>query len=415
LPDYTTFVGPTGPNGWTPVAGTNFYRYYPGLTPGQLGPREGGKLQFVVRVVPTLPATVTVVDNLIQIGSNQPDADPNDNFSIEQTPVRAVPNLQVQKTALTPVVRPNQPVTYVITVTNQGPGTADNVVITETLPAYTTYVTDTLGVPPAGSGGGPISWSIGNLPDGGTRSFTLTLQADTNVCLSNDITNIVEAYADSQDGNPADNIDMVTSPVACRDIAINKTVNMPFSAPDRDVVFTLVYENLGLITATNTVITDTVPLSMTFMNSSPPPTSGLVNRTYRWDVADVPPGISQTIVITAHIGSGGGLCDQTLTNTTRVSAAFATGSDQHLDNNLDTAAVTVRCVPDLVVAKNDRIGGPGQPAFVQPTEIFTYSILYTNIGVGTAYGVVLTETLPNHTSFVGPAGWTQVGLTNQYT
>ncbi|MBN1219535.1 MAG: DUF11 domain-containing protein [Anaerolineae bacterium] len=416
LPAYTEFVGPTETGGWFQVGSTNFYRYYPGVVSGTLGPREGDKLQFVVRVVPTLPPTVTLVNNLIEIGGNQPDAEPADNSSSEQTLVRARPDLHVEKVTLTPVVRPGQLVTYLITVTNQGAGAASNVVLTDILPAETTYVTDTLPFPVSGSGSGPISWNIDNVLDplGGSRSFSLTLLAGADICLSDLVTNTIEARATELDANPADNVATATSGVGCRDVAITKVVDLPQANPGRQVVFTLAYSNPGLITATNTLITDVLPTGINFSQSSPVH-AGPFGGAYEWNVGSVAPGLTGTIVITGQVSDNSTLCDQVLTNTASISAGFAAGQDQYLPNNQATATITVRCVPDLVVVKNDRVGGPAEPPFVQPGDVFTYSILYNNLGYGAASGVVLTETLPNNTTFVGPGGWTQVGTTNQYT
>jgi uncharacterized repeat protein (TIGR01451 family) len=47
--------------------------------------------------------------------------------------VQAVANLAVSKSATPTAVLPGQVVTYVVTVTNNGPSTANNVVITDVL------------------------------------------------------------------------------------------------------------------------------------------------------------------------------------------------------------------------------------------------------------------------------------------
>ncbi|HFD39182.1 MAG TPA: DUF11 domain-containing protein, partial [Anaerolineae bacterium] len=84
------------------------------------------------------------------------------------------------------------------------------------------------------------------------------------------------------------------------------------------------------------------------------------------------------------------------------------------------------CLPDLVVVKNDNVGPlplharrvfdlldlappqPGQAACVLPGETISYTIAYVNGGLLTATQVVLTETLPDHTSYTG-SGWTPAG------
>jgi uncharacterized repeat protein (TIGR01451 family) len=419
LPAYTTFVGPTGPNGWYQVGATSLYTYYIGT----LDAKTGDKLNFVVRVAPALPATVTVVNNEIRIDGDEADAYPDDNVSYEQTPVQTVPDLMVQKASLTLVAHPGDLVTYLITVTNQGSVTATNVFITDTLPTSTTYQSNTVIGAPVISTASTVVWDVGQFAPGQTTSFNLTVRvdSDTSICSQSYLINTVEVRGVEAEGDYTNNIASTTatnSPaVACYDIAISKSVDMPQTAPDRDVVFTLTYGNPGLITVTNTVITDVLPVDISFVQSTPVH-SGPFGNVYQWSVSSLAPGVTGTIVITSHVSNNPALCDQTLTNTAGITASFVAGDDEYLGNNQAAATVTVRCVPDLVVGKNDRVGGPTEPPFVQVGEVFTYSILYSNVGVGAAHGVVLTETLPNHTAFVGPVGpngWTQVGATNQYT
>ena len=116
--------------------------------------------------------------------------------------------------------------------------------------------------------------------------------------------------------------------------------------------------------------------------------------------------------------SDASFCNQILTNTAGITATFSGGDEQYLVNNTSQADVEVRCLPDVTILKNDRIGGPTEMPFVQAGDVFTYSILYSNIGIGSASNVVITETLPNHTTFNGPTGsngWFQVGSTSEYT
>ena len=89
--------------------------------------------------------------------------------------------------------------------------------------------------------------------------------------------------------------------------------------------------------------------------------------------------------------------------------------------------------PDLYVVKNDCIGPqsleqqrawkqirhllptnaqsgcePPYREFAQPGERITYTIAYGNNGIVTATNVILTETLPNNTTYVG-GGWVPAG------
>jgi uncharacterized repeat protein (TIGR01451 family) len=89
---------------------------------------------------------------------------------------------------------------FAIRYRNQGDGEAAGVVLTDTLPANSTYVTDTSGVG-ANVGTGVVSWTLGALDPGEDQQFHVVLSnsADAGVLL----TNHVDVYAlyDVEPGN----------------------------------------------------------------------------------------------------------------------------------------------------------------------------------------------------------------------
>jgi uncharacterized repeat protein (TIGR01451 family) len=89
----------------------------------------------------------------------------------------AVADVSITKTGPT-TARPSTPITYTITVTNAGPQTASNVVVTDTIPAGTTFTSAT---PTQGtcSGTSTVTCNLGAIAAGGTATITLTVQAPT--------------------------------------------------------------------------------------------------------------------------------------------------------------------------------------------------------------------------------------------
>lgn len=73
-------------------------------------------------------------------------------------------------------VGPFAPVVYVITVSNAGPQTASNVVVTDTIPAGSTFIS---AVPSQGtcSGTATVTCTLGAIAPGGNATITLTVQA----------------------------------------------------------------------------------------------------------------------------------------------------------------------------------------------------------------------------------------------
>lgn len=76
-----------------------------------------------------------------------------------------------------------------------------------------------------------------------------------------------------------------------------------------------------------------------------------------------------------------------------------------------SASVTAQVVaPDLSIIKTDG------DARATPDSVIVYTLTARNkAAFTTATGVVVTETLPDYTTFVGPAIWQQVGSTRAYT
>jgi uncharacterized repeat protein (TIGR01451 family) len=126
-------------------------------------------------------------------------------------------DLALLKSGPTSVV-PGQNATYTINVTNNGPGSAVNPVVTDALPAGTTFASEThpagwTCTDPAGGTNGTVSCTISSLASGGTASFTVTLHL--NVLTPNG-TAIPESAS-------------VTSPTFDRDTS-NNSATVPASA-----------------------------------------------------------------------------------------------------------------------------------------------------------------------------------------
>jgi uncharacterized repeat protein (TIGR01451 family) len=103
---------------------------------------------------------------------------------------------------------------------------------------------------------------------------------------------------------------------------------------------------------------------------------------------------------------------ESITNIAQIGDDGTNGSDENPTDNEDEITTNVAAAPDLQLSKDD--GG----VTAAPGSDITYTLTYTNSGTQDASGVVITETLPSHTSFnasTSPSGWQQVGATDQYT
>ena len=142
-----------------------------------------GSVQFAVRIAASLPAGVVQVANTAVIaddGSNGPDENPANNSGSDQTPVTAAPDLSIAKSASGATVAGGT-VVYTLSYANSGSQDATGVVITEQLPAHSTFRASgsTPGWVETSPGSGVFRFTVGNVAVGqsGSVLFAVTVAA----------------------------------------------------------------------------------------------------------------------------------------------------------------------------------------------------------------------------------------------
>jgi uncharacterized repeat protein (TIGR01451 family) len=128
-------------------------------------------------------ANGSTISNTASVSSSTADPNTANNSSTVNSTVATAAGLVVNKTGPSTVII-NTDVTYTITLTNTGPSDAQNVNLTDVVPAGTTFVSESqtsgpafaLGTPPAGSGG-TVSDSIATFASGASATFILVVHA----------------------------------------------------------------------------------------------------------------------------------------------------------------------------------------------------------------------------------------------
>src|SRR6185436_6933180 len=206
VPQYTTFYDPGNTSGWSCSHGAT----YPTVclfTVGTVAGQGSGVVTFTVKVVNPIPTGVDKIYNTATIaddGSNGEDPNPGNNDAMDYTPVDAAPDLVLTKDDGGVTVEPGDTITYTLTYNNtSGTQGATGVVITETVPANTTFT---------GTGwtcvGSVCTKSIGTLPIGGTGSvkFVVTVTNTVGAGVVT-ITNTATIGDDGDNGEDLDNSD----------------------------------------------------------------------------------------------------------------------------------------------------------------------------------------------------------------
>ncbi len=198
-------------------------------------------------------------------------------FATNVTNITVQADLAVTKTA---VATPSAPagqvatgafLTYTITVTNQGIGTATAVTLADTLPANVTFIggTATQGGPLSQTGN-VINVPLGTIAPGGTATVTITVVSPQTIPSGNTITNTATASTTSGDSNSANNTaSVVTTVVQGIDLSVSKVASPTQPILGSDFSYTITVTNKSSVAATGVNLTDTLPAGVTFVSATP--------------------------------------------------------------------------------------------------------------------------------------------------
>jgi len=178
--------------------------------------------------------------------------------------VKDATDLAVTKTGPS-LYRPGQSLTYALTV-NPGPSTANNVVLTDTLPAGLTYVSDDSGITPT-QNGQTVVWNLGSLSS--QKAISLVTSVSANATGS--LVNTASASTSTTDNDKTNNTDSTTAnpkPLIADFSNSTKTVSAQSVAVGQVFTYTLSIVNSGDADSTF-ALTDTLNAKLSVVNVSP--------------------------------------------------------------------------------------------------------------------------------------------------
>ena len=263
------------------------------------------------------------------VSANEPDHDTTNNSITIQTTVTEPPqyDLVITKTTSVQSVMVNDNISYILRVSNRGPNTATNVIITDNLPNNLTFVS-TIPNNACTDNNNMLTCDLGDLAKNEEQSIVITVKAIKigKVCNTADVT----FTADSE---PTDNHDTVCLNINPADVWLSKDVS-PLTAYVGNVFsYTIIAVNNGPAEATEIIITDTLPASLT-------PVQWQNNCQYdanlhelHCTVGNLIDGSNQTILYSAKATTAG-----IITNTVTIQA---NEPDPTPTNNTDYATITV--------------------------------------------------------------------------
>jgi uncharacterized repeat protein (TIGR01451 family) len=279
--------------------------------------------------------------------------------------------------------------TYTITVTNNGPNTAQSVVLTDTLPTGSSFVSIT---PAAGNpdsfsftqSGGTVTGTVGSMAAGSSDSFTLVVSAPSNLGNGANFSDSVSVSSATPDPNTANNSATVSGSISNglgADLSVAAT-GPATSTEGSSVTYTVTVTNNGPSDAANVVLTDNLPGQTKFVSATT--SQGTFTQSggvVTFSLGTVPSGTTVTATVTVLLLEDGSLTDS--------ASVTSSTSDPNTGNNSSSATTSVaepainvsgpittsnRSLSNVVVATFTHAGG------VEPVSAFAATI---NWGDGT--------------------------------
>ncbi len=331
------------------------------------------------------------VGDVVSVGAiNETRINTGDDAATVFTSVARLLDLVVtQSESADPVVAGSGPgnLTYVVTVTNNGPVAANGLQLSEIL-SLPPGVTLDAAVPSDSTTFSSPVWNLGTLAAGASRTLTLVLSVGPSTANGTAViasSAAVIALEETPINTATLTASHLTSIQRRPDLAVTKADLVDPVSAGSTLTYNLTVTNAGPSDATAATVSDTLPAALTL--SSVTPSQGTCAPTptaFTCSLGSLAAGGNASIVLQATVSASAA---GTISNTATVAAG--TGDvDPAAANNSSQAFTTVLGQADLVLTKSDA------PDPVVAGNSLIYTLTAINNGPGEATGVVLTDPLP---------------------
>ncbi len=293
--------------------------------------------------------------------------------------------------------------TYVVTLTDNGPDDAHGVVLSDVLPAGASVVSVAASVGTPSNSGGVVTLALDTLASKAVVTLTLvvTLAAFGTYTDAASATEMFPSDPNPANDSCAASVAVVAPPSADLRVAISTPGSLTTTG---QLAFTVTVANFGPDAAAGVVLTDTLTLPPGAMLASEAARVGsirVVGNVVTLTFPAIPPGATFGLTVIVAATAGGDFAD--------AAPVTSTTNDPVPGNNAASAAVTVRGQAVVSLATSTYVVAPGQaltlsaavappPGFARATGQVTFLDGSTPIGMATldasGHATLAVSTLP---------------------
>lgn len=339
-----------------------------------LGVGQSGDINVFVQVGSSIDPG-SVLTNLVTIGGSRLAQ----VTTTETTVVTSTPDLILTLTGLPDPVNAGNNLVYQIHYANDGTAPVSNVYITMTYDDNLTFFSSS--TPPL-TGTNNV-WTITQVPGGGDGDIYVTVVVDGYMLDQDTLISEAAINSDQTAEFSQPELTAVNAPV----LALAKQATPSPVQANSLLTFTLAYTNTGHANAQAVYLTDTIPDHTTFVAGSCSPTCQKIDNILRWNIGTLAANGGHgaaSFRVNVHDNLDDGLW---LTNTAKLNAWYGYSASASLNTPVESA-------PALTLS----LAANREP--IRVTDELVYTLTYANLGNGPAYGVVLTDVIPEHVSGV---------------
>ena len=384
---------------------------------------SGAQATVTVVVRPSIAVTGPRINTATVRSTDVGDPNQANNSGSVTSQVTATVDVTAAKTATPTTVAAGAPITFVATIGNTGPSTAQTVQMVDTLPSNAAFI-DIVSVSgggscapiTAGTVGGTLTCNWASINSGTQQTVNYRMRP-LGSATGSTVVNSVAATTATAESNTANNSATTSTPVTAAqlDILVNKVDSADPVDLGQSTTYTITVNNSGPSFGTNVVMTDIFPapgssptatfsyqgaLTVNAGGACTEPTMGATSGTLTCSFPGLSSGQSATItyVMRAETLTVNGATSGTAFNQASV---VVDETETTMANNVvthDTTARRFTVATDMALSKT-AAAGP-----LAPGAAIDYTLVVTNNGPLASDGAQVVDVLPPGVNFASGAG-----------